>query len=132
MKSKMLALILALTVISWAQTATQGTTSTQQQDTATQNAKSACCDKMSDAKGGHAACMRNHDGKDMASCCAGKDGKSCCSGKDAQSCMKDDKNAASCKDCCGKEKDKTAFCCQKNGKECGKGCCGGDQNEKQS
>jgi len=96
MKSKMLALILTLTVISWAQTATPTTPSTPQQGTASEKAKGACCDKMSDAKSGHAACMRNHDGKDMASCCAEKDGKSCCGGKDGKSCMKDDKTAASC------------------------------------
>jgi len=130
----MLTLILALTVISWAQTATQSTPSTPQQGTATENAKGACCDKMSDAKGGHAACMHNHDGKDMASCCAAKDAKSCCGGKDAKSCMKDDKAAASCcKDCAAKEKDKTASCCERNGgKECGKGCCKGNKGEKQA
>lgn len=132
MKSRMLALILALTVVSWAQTATQSTPSAAQQGT-TGNAKHACCDKMSDAKGGHAACARNHDGKEMASCCAGKDEKSCC-GKDAKSCMRDSKTSASSgKDCCGKEKDKTASCCAGNeGKECHKGCCGGDKSEKQS
>ncbi|HTT19449.1 MAG TPA: hypothetical protein VMG82_10910 [Candidatus Sulfotelmatobacter sp.] len=131
MKSKMLALILALTVISWAQTATQTTPSTAQQSTAPEKAKCACCDKMSDAKGGQGACMHNHGGKDMASCCNGKDEKSCCGGKDAKSCMKDDKTAASCcKDCRGKEKDKTASCCdRKAGKEC-KGCCGGNKSEK--
>jgi hypothetical protein len=134
MKSKMLALILTLTVISWAQTATPTTPSTPQQGTASEKAKGACCDKMSDAKSGHAACMRNHDGKDMASCCAEKDGKSCCGGKDGKSCMKDDKTAASCcKDSCGKEKDKAASCCDKNvGTECGKGCCGGSKSDKQA
>jgi hypothetical protein len=128
MKSRMLALILALTVISWGQTATQSTPSSPQQGTSTENAKCACCDKMSDAKDGHAACMHNHGGKDMASCCAGKDMKSCCGGKDAKSCMKDGH------DCCGgKEKDKTASCCdRKAGKECGKGCCKGNKSEKQA
>jgi hypothetical protein len=134
MKSKVLALILAITVISWAQTAAPTTPSTPQQGTASEKAKSACCDKMSDAKSGHAACMRNHAGNDMASCCAGKNGKPCRGDKDAKSCMKDDKTAASCcKDCCGKEKGKTASCCEKNvGKECGKGCCGGNKSENQA
>src|SRR6516162_5587101 len=133
MKPKLLALILALTVISWAQTATQSTPSTPQQGTSTENAKPACCDKTSDAKGGHSACMRNHDGKSMASCCAGKDQKPCCSGKDGKSCMKDDKTASCCKDCGGKEKDKTASCCEKHaGKECGKGCCKENKSEKQA
>ena len=108
MKYRMLALILALSVVAWAQTATQSAPSAPQQSTAPGNGKCACCDKMSDAKGGHAACMHKHDGKEMASCCSGKDEKSCCGGKDAKSCMKD-KTAASCrKDGCGKDKDKTA------------------------
>ena len=127
MKSKMLALILALTVISWAQTATQSTPSTPQQGTATESAKCACCDKMSPAKDGHAACMHNNGGKDMASCCAGKHEKPCCGGKDAKSCMKDGH------DCCGKDKENSASCCdRKAGKECGKGCCKGNKSEKQA
>jgi hypothetical protein len=126
MKYKMLALILALTVISWAQTATQSTPSTPQQNAAPEKAKCACCDKMaaSDSKDGHAACMHKHDGKEMASCCAGKDEKSCCSGKDAKSCMKDDKTADCCK---GKEGMK---CDRRAAKDCGKGCCGSDKSEK--
>ena len=134
MKHRMLALMLALTVVSWAQTATQTPPSTPQQGAAPEKGKAACCDKMasSDSKDAHAACMRKHDGKKMASCCAGKDEKSCCGGKDAKSCMKDDKTAAGCcKDGCGKEKDKTAPCCdRKAGKDCGKGCCGSNKSEK--
>ena len=74
MKYRMLALILALTLVSWAQTATQTTPSTPQ----TPETKCACCDKMaaSDSKDAGAACMGKHDGKEMASCCAGKDDKS--------------------------------------------------------
>ncbi len=136
MKHKVFALILALTVVSWAQTATPTTPAVPQQNTAPDKAKCACCDRMatSDSKDGHASCMRQHDhaadGKEMASCCAGKDAKSCCNGKDAKSCMKDDKNMASCcKEGCGK--DKTASCCdRKAGKECGKGCCGSSKGDK--
>lgn len=135
MKYRILALILALTVVSWAQTATQSAPSTPEKNTASEKGKCACCDKM--AKSGsmdeHAACMRkHHDGKDMASCCAGKDDKSCCGGKDAKSCMKDGKmDASCCKDGCGKDKEKTASCCDhKAGKGCGKGCCGGHKSEK--
>jgi len=124
MKHRMLALILALTVVSWAQTATQSAPSTQQQS-APEKAKCACCDKMaaSDSKA-HAACMQQHDGKEMASCCAGKDDKSCCGGKDAKSCMKDDKMADCCK---GKDGMK---CDRKASKDCGKGCCGSNKSEK--
>ena len=131
MKHKLFALILALTVISWAQTATQPAPSAASQD-APEKAKCACCDKMAaDAKDGH-ACMRQGKGdpKDMASCCAGKEGTSCCGGKDAKSCMKGDKTAASCcKEGCGQGK--MATCCdRKAAKGCGKGCCGANKSEK--
>jgi hypothetical protein len=123
MKYRMLALILAVTVVSWAQTATQSTPSTPQTP---EKSNGACCDKMaaSDAKDAHAACMGNHDGKEMASCCAGEDAKSCCGGKDAKACMKDGKMADYCK---GKDGMK---CDRKAGKDCGKGCCGSSKNEK--
>lgn len=134
MKHKMLALILALTVVSWAQTATQTAPSGSQPSTAPEKAKCACCDKMasSDSKDAHAACMQKHGGEDMASCCSGKDGKSCCAGNGAKSCMKDGKTAGSGgKDCCARENDKTASCCdRKSGKECGKGCCRPGSSEK--
>jgi len=118
MKHKMLALILALTVVSWAQEATQTAPATPQQST--EKAKCACCDKAAsaDAKGD---CCAHHDhsaaGKEAMSC-SRKDGKSCCGGKDAKACMKADKGASCCKDC---GKDKTASSCC--GGKCEKGCC---------
>jgi hypothetical protein len=120
MKHKLVAVILALTVISWAQTSTQTNPSTPEKS------KCACCDKMAvGATDDHAACMRGRhaDAKEMASCCTGKEGKSCCEGKDAKSCMKGDKTASSCcKD--GYGTDKMASCCDRKGaKGCGKGCC---------
>jgi hypothetical protein len=128
MKSKILALILALTVVSWAQTATQTAPSDSTQSSApADKAKASCCDKMG-ANG--ASCPRHgkKDAKDMASCCGGKEMKSCCGGKDAKSCMKDDKSSASCcKDGCGRDKT-AASCC--SGKECGKGCCSAMKSEK--
>jgi hypothetical protein len=122
----MLALVLALTVVTWAQTATQNSPSTAEQ-TAPAKAKCACCDKMakSDSKDAHAACMQKHEGKEVAACCAGKDEKSCCGGKDAASCMKDGKMAESC--CKGKDGMK---CDRKASKNCGKGCCGSNKSEK--
>ena len=80
MKCKMLALILMLTVVSWTQTATQSTPPSDQPSGTSDKAKCACCDKMakSDSKDAHAACMRKHDGKEMASCCTGKDDKESC------------------------------------------------------
>lgn len=128
MKSKILALILALTVVSWAQTATQTTPSDSTKSSVpTDKAKASCCDKMG-ANG--ASCPRHgkKDAKDMASCCGDKEMKSCCGGKDAKSCMKDDKNAAGCcKDGCGKDKTAKACC---GGKECGKDCCSSMKSDK--
>ena len=147
MRSNIITLVLALSVISWAQTATQTSPSTPQQSTtSTEKAKCPCCEKMSssDMKEMHACCA--HHGsiaaddkemasrhKDMASCCADKKGASCCAGKDGASCMKD-KDAAA-KACCGDKcgKDKTAASCcgdacsaEKCTKE-GKGCCSSEQ-----
>ena len=144
MKYKMMAVVLALTVMSWAQTATQTAPSTPQQSTEpAEKAKCACCDKMAagGAKVEHACCAHHgkhaSNSKEMASCCAGKDTMSCCGGKDAKSCMKNDKNAAAgscCKEGCSKEscgKDKTASaCCGGNGgKGCEKGCCSSKKTE---
>jgi hypothetical protein len=139
MKYKLLAAVLVLTVMSWAQTTTQSAPSTPQQSTVpADKAKCGCCDKMAatDAKDAHACCAHHDkqakDSKEMASCCAGKDAKS--DGKDAMACMKADKDktaTASCGDCCSKDHekgccashkkdDKTAMnCCEK---ECGEHC----------
>jgi len=132
MKYRVLALILAMTVVSWTQTATQTAPAAPQQNSAPDKAKGGgCCDKMSsDSKDAHGACMRSHDGKEIASCCAGKDETSCgkdpksCCGKDA-SCMKGGTMAESC--CKGKDGMK---CDHKAGKDCGKGCCGSNKSEK--
>lgn len=116
MKHKILALMLALTMMSWAQTATQTEPSAPQKS----EAKCACCDKMAsaDSKDNGMSCARhNASAKDGKGCCAGKEAMSCCSGKDGKSCMKDDKNAASC--CKGKDKTASACC----GKDCKGDCC---------
>ena len=130
MKHKILALILALTVVSWAQTATQNPADSAG---STEKAKCGCCDKMAsaDAKGDKMSCPRHaaKNGKEMASCCGGKEG--CCVGKDAKACMKDAKAGSCCKDC-GKDKSASA-CCGKDSKDCScgakkdktaKNCCG--------
>jgi len=125
MKRTCLALILAITVASWAQTSTQTTPSTP----APEKAKCACCDKMASAKDG-ASCQRHGmkvaSGKEMSSCCKGKDAASCCGGKDGKSGMKDEKaSACCCKDCCGKEKTTSASCCGDTCGKDGKSCCSG-------
>ena len=123
MKCKMLALILMLTVVSWTQTATQSTPPSDQPSGTSDKAKCACCDKMakSDSKDAHAACMRKHDGKEMASCCTGKDDKESCCSKEGASCMKDGKMAESCKG---------MKCDHKASQDCRKGCCGSNKSEK--
>ncbi len=141
MKHKMFALILALTVASWAQTATPVAPSVPQQNAPADKAKCACCDKMAtaDAKDAKSCCAhhdmqaKDADGKDSKemSCCAGKDAKSS-DGKDAKSCVRDakDKTASCCKQGCGKDacakgKMAAACCGEKCGKGGDKGCCSG-------
>jgi hypothetical protein len=138
MKYKMIALILALTVITWAQTATTAPSTPQPSTASGEKAKCSCCDKMAaaDTKDVLACCARHgkhaDKSKEAASCCKGKDA-SCCAGKDANSCMKGDKTAAGCcSDKCAKDKDETAAaCCGSNcGKHCEKALCSGGKAEK--
>ncbi len=143
MRYKILAAALALTVMAWAQTATQTAPSTPQQSTApAEKAKCPCCEKMgsADAKDMHASCM-HHDMKAgdeaMGACCAGKDkdkeAMSCCGGKDGKSCMKGDKDEASaCSgDKCGKDKMAEAGCCAGMAKD-GKNSCGRAESKSES
>jgi hypothetical protein len=119
MKHTLLALILALTVVSWAQDATPAPSTDQQ--TSTEKQKCACCDKMSasDSKD-MKMCARHgkHAKGGKGSCCAGEKAMSCCS-KDGKSCMKDEKTAAACCKDCGKDKTASSCC----GKNCAGGCC---------
>jgi hypothetical protein len=138
MKLKLTALILALTVASWAQTTIQNPAPPATQENAAPQAKSecACCAKMATAKDGHSCCQHEIAGKDekAMSSSSGEKASGCCSGKEAKSCMKDDsdKSAATCGDCCGKDHeknccashnkgDKTAMSCG-DGKQCGEHC----------
>ena len=117
MKHKMLALVLALTIVSWAQTSTQAAPSDQQQST--EKAKCACCDKMASADSKDAKmCARHGKHAKNAKCCAGKNMASCC-GTNAKCCMKDDKTASGCCKECGNGKT-ASNCC---GKDCKEGCC---------
>jgi len=119
MKHTLLALILALTAVSWAQDATPAPSTEPQ--TSTEKQKCACCDKMSasDSKD-MKMCARHgkHAKGAKGSCCAGEKAMSCCS-KDGKSCMKDDKTAAACCKNCGKDKTASSCC----GKDCVEGCC---------
>jgi len=127
MKFKLFAMILALTVASFAQTATQTAPSPEQkQSTQTDNKKDAtACQKMMAGKDG--SCCMHHgmaakDGKDAMSCCAGKNAKSC---KKMMTNSKD-KMAAMCGDgkCCGKD---AKDCCKGDEKNMAMACCGGSK-----
>ncbi len=115
MKHKLLALVLALTPMSWAQTEAPAPAPAPQQNTAPAEKKAcSCCDKMSGAKSaeGPSCCARAQatasDGK-TPSCCAGKSA-GCCSDKNAKSCTR--------------SMEQTATACNRKscGKQCGKSC----------
>ncbi|HYL95762.1 MAG TPA: hypothetical protein VET69_08155 [Terriglobales bacterium] len=134
MKFKLTALILALTVASWAQTASQNPPAAAPQDNAAPHAKAdcACCDKMARAKEGQSCCHHETAGKDekAMSCCSGEGAAACCGSKDAKSCMKGDKDkaaTAACGDCCGKDHEKGCCASAKKGEKTAMNCCGGKQ-----
>lgn len=126
MKFKLFAIILGLTVVSYAQTATQTAPSTAQQSSTQSDEKkeATACQKMMEGKEG---CCMHHDmaakdGKEAMACCEGKDAKSC------QNMMKKgkDKMASMCGGgkCCGKD---AKDCCKHDEKEMAMACCGGSQ-----
>ena len=127
MKYKVIAFFLILTLMSWAQTATQNNaTSAAEQKVDQTKPACPCCDTTKQTKDHHASCMckssaKNADGK-MA-CCSGKDA-SCC-GKDDQSCRKGDKTSASC---CADCKDHDKACCAAGDgtKTAAMNCCGAE------
>src|SRR5258708_36243216 len=133
MKIKLPALILALTVASWAQTTTPNPSAPAPQENTAPQAKADCCHKTASGNEGQSCCRHEMGGKDekAMSCCAGEKASACCGGKETKSCMKDDKDktAAACGECCGKDHekgccashnkdDKTAMSCGKD-KQCG-------------
>jgi len=136
MKQKLVALLLALTMISWAQSTTPTQTPAPEQKSAPADAKATCpcCDKMAsddphDMHKHQHACMRHDtdakDGKDAMAGCAGKDAKemAACCGKDGKSCVKDDQTATCCAD--GKPGHELACCSGKPGRDTAHaGCCG--------
>lgn len=127
MKYKVIALLLALTMMSWAQSAStsQAPASNQKsENVADQKATPCCCDTMSAEHKDGQSCMRDH----AKGCCSGKKAASCCKDKEAKACIKGDKTAACCasgkcgKDkemsCCSTKKDQKARCCDEM--QCGK------------
>ena len=88
MKFKLTALILALTVASWAQTATQNPPAPAPQENAAPQAKASCCHKTAGAKEGQSCPRHEMAGKDekAKSCCGGEKAAACCGGEKAASC----------------------------------------------
>jgi hypothetical protein len=123
MKFKLVALVLSLTIASWAQSTNSSTPEPKSADT---KSTCSCCAKadtanQSDPKQTHACMRKTADGKEVMACCEGKDAKAC----SGEACSKHgEKDAASC---CAKTGDtQTMACCSgKNGSE--KGCCDGKQ-----
>jgi hypothetical protein len=117
-----LILILALSLVGWAQEPPAAPNSTP-----APQAKGCCHHNMAgkDDKGccHHAAA----DAKDAAACCSKdkcemKDGKSCCDGKDMKAAMKECKKSGCCTDgkCCAEGKS----CGEAKGDKTAMGCCG--------
>src|SRR5512132_4074138 len=108
MKRNLIAILLALTVMSWAQSTTPGQTPAPDQKTAPADTKPACpcCDKTASAEHSSMhkdmkACMHHDakDGKEAMVCCGGKDANNAaCCGKDAKACGKDGKTMTCCAD----------------------------------
>ena len=131
MKLRIIALLLTLTVYSWAQNPTPADKTQPEKNAATTPASGhdcACCgqhasgtDKGSETKAEH-ACCGGHEAK------ADADKASCCAGKGDMACMKADKDGA-CAHMSADGKD----CCSGHGMSCkpgekndaqAKGCCG--------
>ncbi len=136
MKRNLIAILLALTVMSWAQSTPPTQTPAPDQKTAPADAKPGCpcCEKMSSADHSSMhkdmkACMHHDakDGKETMACCSGKEAKdaaSCC-GKDVKACSKDGKTMACCAEGKCAEGHEMACCATKDGDAASHGgCCG--------
>ena len=138
MKRNLIALLLALTVMSWAQSTTPNQTPAPDQKSAPADTKPGCpcCEKISSADHSSMqkdmkACMHHDakDGKETIACCGEKDAKdatSCC-GKDAKACSKDGKTMACCAEGkCAEGHEEMACCSSKDGDAASHGCCCGN------
>jgi len=125
MKYKMIAFFLVLTLMSWAQTATQNNpTPAPEQKGDQAKASCPCCDATAQTKDQHAGCMRNASSKDgggKMACCSDK-GTTCC-GKDGKSCKRSDKATTACCSECN-ERDKACCAMGEHTKTTAMNCCG--------
>jgi hypothetical protein len=126
MKFRLFALILALSLVGWAQDTPAA--SAAPNSTPVPHAK-ACCHQNMAGKDGKSCCHNAAaDAKDATACCSKdkcemKDGKSCCDGKDMKTAMKECKKKGCCADgkCCPEGKS----CGEAKGGKTAMGCCGG-------
>ena len=127
MKLRLFAMLLAFSLIAWAQEAP----STPAPNSTPKSEAKSCChhDHAAAAKDAKGCCHHGSaDAKDAAGCCGGKDmakcekkdGKSCCDGKEAKACMEACKKTGGCGDgkCCKEGDGKSAMNC------CGNHCAG--------
>lgn len=123
MKFKSIAFILALTVASWAQTATQNQAPQDNGAPQTQTEHS-CCHKMANAGSEKSCCHRQTGETANSTSCCSNEKSACCEGKDEKSCMKsaNGETAATCEECCGKDHEKTCCSPNKSGDEKGMSC----------
>jgi len=122
MKFRLFALILALSLVGWAQDTPAAPNSTPaphaqaccHQNVAGNDDKGCCHNAAADAKDAAACCNKDK--------CAMKDGKSCCDGKDMKAAMKECKKSGCCTDgkCCTEGKS----CGEAKGDKTAMGCCG--------
>jgi len=126
MKFRLFAMILALSLLGWA----QETPSTSAPN-ATPTPGKSCCHQAMDAKDGKGCCHHGDANSTGACCgtnkCSAKGGdtanaKSCCTDKDMKKCVKQCKKDGGCGGkCCGVADEKSAMNC------CGNHCAGHEQ-----
>ncbi|MBZ5574358.1 MAG: hypothetical protein LAO09_21070 [Acidobacteriia bacterium] len=129
MKLRILLPILALTVVTWAQTATQPTNPAPSQGTVATSsdakAQCPCCQKAADGKAEMACCA--HHGKAAT---GEKEAMSCCKGKDSMACMKSKQDesasaASTSEKCCGRDQKGCCGKSEKGGEQVTMACCNG-------
>ena len=116
MKFKLFAMVLALSLVAWAQ---ENPAPSTPNATPAPEAKSCCHHAAGSADARNCCHHATADAKDAPGCCGKemKEGKSCCDGKDMKACMEQCKKNGSCKDgCCGEVGAKSAKNC------CGNAC----------
>jgi len=120
MKFRLFAMVLALSLVAWAQKNPSAST-----PNATPAPAKSCCHHAANASDAKGCCHReNGDAKDAAADCCSKDK---CAMKDGKSCCEDSEMAASC--CAGKDMKKCMKQCKKGG-GCANGKCCGAAGEK--